>query len=134
MPLVAPVNFTVAFFIRVCQQRVGRVGATHAGGPGLGRSGVVGDAEMQGFEPVRAGLGNGLDVGHAHGRFDQGSDRYGLETFGCFDLAQQQGNKFEFGGLANLGHQDAVELVAGLFDHIDDVVITVVRIETIDAY
>ncbi len=62
------------------------VEATDVHRPGAHGGGVVGDAEVERIEPA-AELGDGLDVGHAEGGFDQGfQPDAGGEAARLFDL------------------------------------------------
>jgi hypothetical protein len=57
-----------------------------------------------------------------------------LDLPGRFNLLEQGGDKQDIGGGTDLGDQDGIELVTGLFDHIDDVAVAVVGIQPIDAH
>ena len=114
--------------------RVVRVEPADADGARTVAGGVVGDAEVQRLQPAAAG-GDGLDVGHAQRRLDQGlgGDPGGVAP-GLLDLVDQRLDQVEVGGHADLGHQDGVHAVAGLLHHVDDVAVHVVGVQAVDAH
>jgi hypothetical protein len=67
--------------------------------------------------------------------FDQRLERHapGLAV-GLLDLVDHCLDHVEIGRNAYLGHQERVDLVAGLFHHVDHVAIHVVRIEPVDPH
>src|SRR3546814_3569561 len=77
VPHVPPVVVALTLVVVIGQHAVHLVGAADDRGARLGRSGVVGDAEVQALV-ARRGRGDGVPVGHAQGRPDDHLDTYAL--------------------------------------------------------
>ena len=58
----------------------------------------------------------------------------GRQALGDLDLADEALDDVEVGRHADLGHEDRVELGAGLLHDVDDVAVHVVRVEAVDAH
>jgi hypothetical protein len=133
MPHIAPMGLAPSRLVLVGEDRIVGIGAADIGGARAGRGGVVGDAEMQRFEPLRR-AGDGMDVLHAERGLDDELETDALLEALCrFDLRYQHVESVDIGGRADLGNHDEVQLVAGLLHDIDDVAVHVVRVEAVDA-
>src|SRR4029077_10598566 len=80
------------------------------------------------------GLRDRLHVGQALGGLDQdvNADPVGLPSIALFDLVQQRCHELDVARRANLGYEDGVEHVAAGLDHLDNVAVTPVRVESVD--
>ena len=110
---------------------VGVQPADHHGARAI-RGGVVGHAEMHRLQPAPGG-GDRLDIGHAERRLDQRlkADPV-VKPGGLLDLADHGLDGVEIGRHAHLGHEDGVDMLAGLFHDLDHVAIHVMGVEPVD--
>ena len=94
----------------------------------------VAHAEHQALEPRRR-LGDGIDVLHALDFLDQRLEAdAALELQLLLELMQQLVGEQHVGRRQHLGHHDRVEMLAGTFDHFDDVLEGVLGGEVVDAH
>ena len=132
VPHIAPMDRAGAVLIGVREHRVIGVHPAHGGGPGLGRSGIVGGAEMQTFV-APAGAGDVIHVHHAKRGLDENLESDApSEPLGRLDLGYQDVDRIDVAGVAGLGDHDEVELVPRLLDHLDHVAVHIGRIEAVD--
>ena len=134
VPDIAPVDLAPAVGVGVGEHVVVRMAPADAGGAGLGRGGVVGDAEMQRLV-ARARRGDLVDVLHAQRRLDDHlqADLLGV-ALGLLDLGEQHVDGVDVLRRAGLGDHDQIELVARLLDDVDHVAVHVMGVEAVDPH
>ena len=89
---------------------------------------------MQGFVSGRR-CGDFVHILHAErGLDDHFKADFCFEAFGRFDLRHQHVDGVNIRRRARFRDHDQIQLVAGLFDDIDDVAIAIVRIQAVDPH